>query len=744
MRKIKIIKNKLFFLSLLTVVLLSVFQNCNRVSFTELSSTSIKSGNNGEGYSGKPDGDFYRFDPDFTCEQKVAPVAHINIKGSLITLTENKKLLCGAINQQLDPGLIDTSIYQREIIGYQEGIFEGEDTAPTSIPANLVEVWCKDRNDELGIETITHFDHMTNLAVNRIYYTQNTTQIQVPDFSVARAITNTTIIVKNDKDFELTIHRDQPAAQAGLFKAQLVAMISGQKITRETFCRLGGSLDPKVWPAKQIVDFNVENFKTSPDLNSLGYTSKIATGVLNLYSLNTNGTAHRPVGPKLTASGVSNYIFSADSQNLIYSADARRPGFRELFKFNFASSALNQLSNPIINANQGIDLLGEFKLSADGSSVIYGDGSFAVQTSIALPTWLQSVPISGGESPKSLTPPPNLNLMGAKEFIVSKNKVAYFCCDLVSDLYSVNIDGSGLVKITPPLASGWSFTWATPISGMGDYVFANAVNSAPGKLRGYIVSIDGSDFLELPSGQVFDERVVSPTHALLYQLPCSEDGCVRQLLNLKTKSLINLPALKTGSQYPNTYFSPKIFFNQDSTALIGSKVLSDGTVQAVSISTAAGDIKDLCTGVTSQQLIIKETGKNKFAILTYDKSRQILNLYESQDFSCRKINSAVVTNPRIDFLHEVLVSQDGQKVIARLSAYGTEPNPYSPLAVSKASQLLYIPLNGKPAIVIEAPAHETATISQAFFLNDSKAVLYVGDQIRPADQNIFLWSAPAD
>jgi hypothetical protein len=745
-RKKVISRNKLLLLSLLTVGLLSAFQNCSRISFQALNElySPQKSQNNGEGYPGKPDGDFYRFVPDFTCEQKVAPVAHINITGNIITLSENKKLLCGAVSQQLDEGLIDKSIYQNEIIGYQEGIFEGQAIAPSSIPANLVEVWCKDRNDEQGIETITHFDHVTNLAMNRIYYTQNGAQTQIPDFSVARVVANKTVIVKDEKGFELIVHRDQPAPQAGLFKAQLTATISGQKINRETVCRLGGSLDPKVWPAKQIVDFNVANLKTSPDLNSLGYASNTATGVLNLYAINTDGTKHIQVSPNLPVSGVSNYIFSLDSQSLIYSADARLPGIRELFKFTFANSSLVQLSNRLVNADQGIDLLQDFKLSDDGFSVIYGDGSFAVPTLINRPTWLQSVPLSGAAAPRALTPPPSMTLWGAKQFIVSKNKVAYLCCDIKSDFYSVNIDGSGLIKITPPMPSDWSFSTVTPVSGIGDYVYANAFSSTPGQLRGYIVAIDGSDFVELPVNQIFDETILSPTHAVIYKIPCSDESCARQLLNLKAKTLINLPTLIGGARYPDSTHSPRLFFTKDSAALIGSKALSDGKLQAVSISTAAGEVKDLCPGVTSPQLIIKEIGQNKFSILAYDQSLQILNIYITQDSLCKKVNSAVATNPQLDFLQDVSISGDSLKAIIKLSAYGTVPDKYTLAGVPKASQLLYVPLNGKPAVIVDAPAHEAGTISQAVFLNDSRTVLFIGDQIRTLDQNIFLWTAPAD
>ena len=118
-------------LTFLTSLLL-LFQNCSRVNFTNLSSSistalSLPSGQtvdgNGTGYGGKLSGTFYRFSPEFSCQGHEAPVASITASAAGIQLMENKQLMCGAVNTSLTEDLIDRSVFQNDIIGFNEGIF---------------------------------------------------------------------------------------------------------------------------------------------------------------------------------------------------------------------------------------------------------------------------------------------------------------------------------------------------------------------------------------------------------------------------------------------------------------------------------------------------------------------------------------------------------------------------------------------------------------------------------------------
>lgn len=216
------------------------YQNCSQVSFVGKEFTdAFKNRNNGSGYGGKPDGDFYRYVPGFKCEGKESFTKHVSIRSSLVTLTENRQAACAATTAPIDESAIDASIYQNEIVGYEDGIFEGSNQTPTSIPAKLVEVWCRDSATQKGIESVTYFNRISKQAVNRLYYAKENpdgtfVNQLVADFPVGRVVDERSVVVRDGLGFELVVHRDQPAAQVGTFAAEMKATIDGQSITRST------------------------------------------------------------------------------------------------------------------------------------------------------------------------------------------------------------------------------------------------------------------------------------------------------------------------------------------------------------------------------------------------------------------------------------------------------------------------------------------------------------------------------
>ena len=54
-----------------------------------------------------------------------------------------------------------------------EGIFDGSVKTPSSTPASLVEVWCRDPKDPSGIETITHLLQRINDMQNEVNALRN-------------------------------------------------------------------------------------------------------------------------------------------------------------------------------------------------------------------------------------------------------------------------------------------------------------------------------------------------------------------------------------------------------------------------------------------------------------------------------------------------------------------------------------------------------------------------------------------
>lgn len=173
-----------------------------------------------------------------------------------------------------------------------------------------------------------------------------------------------------------------------------------------------------------------------------------------------------------------------------------------------------------------------------------------------------------------------------------------------------------------------------------------------------------------------------------------------------------------------------VFFTQDKTALVGQQILSDENIKAVSVSIESALVTDLCSGIFGRKMLIDEIEENRFIILTFDERTQILNSYlKSPNSACKKVNSAVISNPTIKSIRSLSFSSDKTKILVTMAG-------------STRDQLFYIPLNGQPAFLVDTPVFDSARILQSYFLNDSRTILYVGDQIRPGDNNVFLWKVP--
>ncbi len=71
------------------------------------------------------------------------------------------------------------------------------------------------------------------------------------------------------------------------------------------------------------------------------------------------------------------------------------------------------------------------------------------------------------------------------------------------------------------------------------------------------------------------------------------------------------------------------------------------------------------------------------------------------------------------------ISDDGRKIL-----------------VQQNLNLFYLTLDGKPAYQVTAPAHTAANVSEFYFLADSRTVIFVGDQIRKGEAQVFSWTAP--
>lgn len=719
----------LSFLSLAIIGLL--FQNCSPAKFQVSENFQIGNSDNGYSYGGKPSGNYFRFTPGFSCENRESPVASVNIFDSQISLVENRKLQCGAVNIQLDPALIDSSIYQRDVIGYKEGIFEGQSEIPTKIPANLVELWCRDRNDEQGIETITHFDRENNRAVNRTFYsTLNSDGTyfsnEIPDFSVSRLIMQRKVIVKDGQNFELIVDRDKLATEPGLFMGTLKAVIEGKSENRVVKCRLGGALDAKVWPVKQIVDITASFSltKTAPDLSRFAFPMPMG----KIFISTMDGSDQKFVeakGSNPLYSNIWNFRFTEDSKNLIFTGHALYQSFMELFRIDLAGSTrspvrLNEAYTLPAEASRGnVD----FKISADNKHIIYSGASSGPQA------WIRTVPIAGGP-PKVLNPENREKVVSSFHISKANNKVlfGFGLGDNPYDLYSVDPDGENSTLISTHLPQGYNLWGFNDLIDSPGFVFVNDYRAANGQSvepKNFAIALDGSRSIEL--GDFGDHYGVSPSGRFIFTTPANT-------------SKIRVTDLIEGSFFLSDILMEPTF-SQDSTAIFGRKTLAGGRIEAVSVSPSDGTSGNLCPSMgQAVPLGIAEVTQNDFVIVGFDEKSKILRVYlRKSGLDCHLVNSIpldfmdILSAPQLS-IKGIRISQDKHKITVNL---GIQETFYY-------NRLFYLPLDGQPPMQVNAPALRETQISDAYILNDSKTVVFYGNQFNSDagwDQ-VYLWKAP--
>jgi hypothetical protein len=691
----------------------------------------------GQGYGGKPSGDYYRMNHDFTCEQTEAPVASIHWSGHEGILIENKKMKCNANSLQLTQDSMDISIYQTDVIGYKEGIFEGLAIQPAKIPANLVEVWCRDRADEQGVETITHFNASTQQAVNTVFYSdlQNGSYVpkEIADIPVARIAGANEITVSDSQGFELKVYRDRPAAQLGLFEGHLEAVINNQKVSRETSCRLGGSLDPKLWPSKQIVDFNLRTFLMSPDTAKIAFTSNSENGIFNLYGTNSDGSNSSKISGNKSntpwGSFTSRYTFSSDSRSLLYADNPRQANVIEFFKIDVSGWPAQGVL--LDNSQESIS---QYLVSKNNLFAVYSGLSGTPGAQIQ---WIKSVSlITGLTTPISTRP---YLAAGSTSYYYNvsakQNKIVFIDDNAfgLNRLWKINSDGTGKEEIPVPLPSAdWNLdpTQNLRVPDQGDYVVLKALNLQSKAVHFYRVAIDGSGSVELPAGLDFYFANSSAAFGIIGPDPTEGNaiGSPLQWMDFQKNKAFPLLNFKSDS----------LFFSQGSNYLVGSEIQADGRLKAKLISTADGSALDLCPGTTSAYLQVEELEMNSFLIASIDASTQTLKLFiKGTSGNCRLVNSVPGNLQRPFSALQIKVSPDKRKVLALLTS-----TPPSGDKSKLQQQLVFIPLSGQPPLLITTPTHVNAFISQFFFLSDSRGVVYTGNQLTPEDLTAFKWQAP--
>jgi len=260
---------KSFWIIFATFLLVS-FQNCSQVRFEQIQELSSKKVDleNGSVFDGKPT--FYLTRPEFTCEGQPAPLAVVHFSDSGPRLTFNQNDHCGAIKDQpLDPADVDKFSFDPDFVGYRDGIYERQVTAPDLSSPVYNEAWCQSTGSGPSLSLAVKFDAQNNIASSQIHYSSGGQNGVIPAFSVTRGMNDNSAEYQTS-GFHLLIDRSQPAPQKWCyFSGQLETDKVSGSWKGPVLCRMAASKllanVQKVYPSNSNWNSYVQN--TDPAKN---------------------------------------------------------------------------------------------------------------------------------------------------------------------------------------------------------------------------------------------------------------------------------------------------------------------------------------------------------------------------------------------------------------------------------------------------------------------------------------------
>ena len=234
------------------------FQNCGlQTGLKNLSSSSSEKSDsgNGGGYEGKPDGTYYHFIPNFTCQGKPAAEQITEIKNGQAYLYGSDDGQCAGVGTPVVATDINVSPFQKEFISVKDSLFKRYDDKPAGIPNNIAEILCRDNFDEPTFEIVSHYDREKNEALTRVYLPES----QISDFSVSRILSSSEVrYVGKQISFKVDLSKPAFAEKkySGVIDASTISGVKAQPLV----CVIGGSVDTSKWNLKALTSIDVSSF----------------------------------------------------------------------------------------------------------------------------------------------------------------------------------------------------------------------------------------------------------------------------------------------------------------------------------------------------------------------------------------------------------------------------------------------------------------------------------------------------
>ncbi len=466
-------------MSIFFLIFVLLFQNCSDIGVIKLvgsSSQSSKSepetdSGNATGYDGKLDGVFFHYIPGYKCENHESAFSKIDYKPMSVnsTYTISKESQCLSAAVSVPTASLDTGALQNKVIGYEEKIFEYTKSGSANAVKKMVEIWCVDQWNSSKVEIVSYYDLSNSQAQTEFYYPSIAKRTEA---NPARSVGIETVRL-NSNYFELIVDKRQRGSNPGTFKGELkISGSAADRVAQTLQCRLGGTLDARLWPAKAV---NYDSF-VQAEWNFLGKVFYISSGLSPLGSTAENrffsysplaDTKKTIVGNVTAAVGVNSFQFLPDQSAVILKAQLTGDKALQLYLKSLGdSNSPIMLNQKLVDRGQGID--GEITVTPDSRFVYYQDGS--QETSGDIETWLRVVDTKTGAISQVNHDIGLATDEAVRQYEVSQSlgKVLYSIGFINTELWIANLDGGNRHKLD--LSAALGVNTASPYGGTKYYL----------------------------------------------------------------------------------------------------------------------------------------------------------------------------------------------------------------------------------------------------------------------------------
>lgn len=701
------------------------FQNCSSPYTSLFSSTFQKESSNsstegnGTGYDGKL-GLFYSYLPDFNCEGKESFYSQVSTTDDQIKFLKNSSLQCGSESKTITPAEIVYSPFQNSVIGYQENIFQRSESIFESIPNDLVEAWCMPTEGETNFEVIQNYKRNDQSATAKIYFSENQKTRLVPVVETSRVVEKTSAQF-TASNYSLRINRQQMTSALGTYAGQLSVMIDGATVNKNLSCRLGGYLNTQLWPAKVVVDENINSTIFMQKGNKVYAPVKIGSVYKMVQrDLTTDRSPSLLPNMPISGYGADVFVFSPDKKYLIY-----RDYQRALYSYNLETESAKRITP----YGPGVDF--QFKVLEDqvyyieSNTNVFQDRLMRVGINGSNPTVIYDTGVTTSAT------------HGIKGYLTSvgTSRIVYGATDPKTDLihfYSQLNNSNTAVDITPTFPN---LSYMTPVGTYShligihqDHLINSALMGTTTSFQGWnmiVQSLDGTSQVSLDVAGISNLIVNAPGGDSIYlsaTIPKPGTGffvTTSEAYILKTDTWIKRPAPVLTDVVASSSNKSFVGFN-------GEKIIR--------VDSTWGTSEQVCHEVSSPQKIIAADNSNIYIVSGTTTSTAVYRLNDSN--SCSKISEV----PLPIYQYPSFILAPDQKSAVILTGHSPLPGPAIP-SVNFKNMMFWIPLNGQAPVKITTPEIESTNSYSLKFADDSKSVLFVSSPFGGI-QKLFQWKFP--